>query len=74
MTESGQIVVDRVDVATGWMCFVAKPGTDPPPDKLPYGLSRAVEDTFTRNSGLTVRTTLPIVSQGNTVAIQVWFD
>jgi hypothetical protein len=74
MAESGQIVVDRVDLAPGWMCFVAKPGTEPDPEKLPYGLSRAIQDAFRQNPNLTVRATCPIVSAGNTVALHVWFD
>ena len=74
MADSEQIVVDRVDVSTGWMCFLPKPGTDPRPDRLPFALSRAVEDTFRQNPGLAVRATPPLVSQGNTVAVHVWFD
>jgi hypothetical protein len=71
---SDKIEVERVDMGTGWMCFVAKTGTDPRPDRLPFALSRAVTDTFQQTPTLTVRSTLPIVSQGNTVAIHVWFD
>ena len=71
---SEKIEVVRIDVATGWMCFVAKEGTDPRLDKLPYALSRAIQDSLQQTPTLTVRTTLPIVSQGNTVAVHVWFD
>ena len=71
---SDKIEVDRVDVAAGWMFFEAKEGTDPKPDKLPFAISRAIADTFRQTPTLTVRETLPIVSNGNTVAIHVWFD
>ena len=74
MADAEQIHVDRIDVGTGWLCFVPKPGTNPRPDRLPYALSRAIEDTFKQTPTLTVRETLPIVSNGNTMAIHVWFD
>jgi hypothetical protein len=74
MADAERIHVDRIDVGAGWLCFVSKSGTDPRPDRLPYALSRAIEDTFKQTPTLTVRETLPIVSNGNTVAIHVWFD
>jgi hypothetical protein len=32
------------------MCFVAKPGTNPRPDRLPYGLSQAIEEEIYMDS------------------------
>jgi hypothetical protein len=71
---SDQIEVERVELATGWAIFQAKPDTDPRPDRLPFALGRAVTDMLRQTPTLTVRATLPIVSNGNTVAIHVWFD
>ena len=71
---SEPIEVQRLDMATGWVIFQATPETDPRPDRLPYALNQSVTAWARQNPTLCIRATLPIVSQGNTVAIHVWFD
>jgi len=41
---------------------------------LPLYLSKAVAAWQKQNPMLTVRATLPIVANGNTIATHVWFD
>ena len=65
--------VDRLDMAAGWAGFLAA-GTPPRPDELPLYLSKAVAAWQKQNRVLTVRATLPIVSNGNTSAVHVWFE
>ena len=49
-------------------------GTPPEPEDLPLHLSKAVAAWQKQNPMLKVRATLPIVRNGNTVAVHVWFD
>ena len=65
--------VDRLDMAAGWACFLAS-GTPPQPEELPLYLSKAVAAWQKQNPMLTVRTTLPIVANGNTVSVHVWLE
>ena len=57
----------------GWVCFMAaeQPSN---PDEVPLYLSKAVAAWQKQNPMLTVRATLPIVANGNTIAVHVWFD
>lgn len=73
MTTDTQVTIDRIDMGTGWVCFQAgeKP---PPPERLPVYLNETFYTWLKRNPEFTVRATLPIVQNGNTVAIHVWFD
>jgi hypothetical protein len=68
-----EVKVDRLDMAAGWVCFLA---SDPPPapDQLPLYLSKTVSAWQKQNPMLTVRTTLPIVADGNTIAVHAWFE
>ena len=73
MTDDTKVTIDRIDMGTGWVCF--QPGKNsPPPEHLPALLNRSVCTWLKRNPEFTVRTVLPIVERGNTVAIHVWFD
>ena len=65
--------INRLDMGTGWAVFVAS-GTPPEPEDLPLYLSKAVAARQKQNPMLTVRATLPIVANGNTIAVHVWFD
>ena len=48
---------------------------EPIDDKEPDGyLSKAVVAWQKQNPMLTVRATLPMVANGNTIAVHVWFD
>jgi len=65
--------VNRLDMAPAWAVFVAS-GTPPKPETLPLALSKAVSAWQKQTPTLTVRATLPIVRNGNTVAVHVWFE
>jgi hypothetical protein len=71
--EPPKVLIDRVEMAAGWVCFLA---TEPPakPEELPLYLSQSVSAWLRQTPTLTVRATLPIVSNGNTIAVHVWFD
>lgn len=67
------VTIDRVDLAEGWVVFRA--GNPPPPaEELPHFLQKTFQGWLQRNRDLRVKTVLPIVAGGNTVAIYVWFD
>lgn len=65
--------VDRLDMAAGWACFLASE-TPPTPNQLPLYLSKEVAAWQKQNPMLAVRATLPIVANGNTIAVHVWFE
>ena len=65
--------INRLDMGTGWAVFLAS-GTPPKPEDLPLYLSEAVAAWLKQTPSLTVRATLPIVRNGNTIAVHVWFD
>ena len=68
-----QFTIDRVEMEIGWVCFQGG-DTPPPSDQLPYFLFDALASWLKGNPEFTVRTVLPLVVEGNTVAINVWFD
>lgn len=71
--EADQVTIDRVEMGTGWVLF---PGgaTPPSPDQIAYYLNDAMCDWLGKNPEFKVRTTLPIIVEGNTVALNIWFD
>lgn len=71
--EPAKIRVNRLDLGTGWVCFLA---AEPPakPEELPLYLSQSVVAWLKQTPTLKVKATLPIVSNGNTIAVHVWFD
>ena len=71
--EPDKEAVNRLDMGTGWVVFVAS-GTPPKPEDLPLYLSKAVAAWQKQKPMLTVRATLPIVANGNTIAVHVSFD
>jgi hypothetical protein len=68
-----KVTIQRVDIEEGWVMFQAGDPA-PPPEELPHYLNDTIRGWLVRNKELSIRTTLPIVSGGNTVAIHVWFD
>ena len=68
-----QVTIDRIEMGTGWVCFQAGE-MEPDPDQLPGYLNHAFYSWLQRNPEFKVRTALPVVASGNTVAIHVWFD
>jgi hypothetical protein len=73
MENGNPVNIDVVRLGPGWACIRAG-GEMPPPGDLPRFLHQALTDWLKENPGYRVRETLPIVSQGNTFAIHVWFD
>ena len=68
-----EITIDRMEMGTGWVCFQG--GENPPsPDQLPLFLNDALSNWLTHNPEFKIRSILPLVVSGNTVAINVWFD
>jgi hypothetical protein len=63
----------RQDIASGWVCFTADDPA-PPPARVGEFLNIDFMRWLRQNSTFKVRATLPIVANGNTVAIHVWFD
>ena len=73
MPDDHQITIDRIEMGTGWACF--QPGEKPPSaEKLAGYLNHNFYTWLQRNPEFKVRAILPIVENGNTVAIHVWFD
>jgi hypothetical protein len=70
---SNKIEIESLDTATGWVIVQAKPESDPSPDRLSYALNQSVVAWSQQNPTLSIQATLPIVSQGNTVAVHLWF-
>lgn len=72
MAEEGY-VIERRTLAPDWVYLtVGQPS--PPPEQVPavlnFGLMRWLKD----NKQIRVRATLPMVEDGHTVAIHVWYD
>jgi len=71
--EPDKIVIDRSDMREGWVCFMAAEQPSKP-DEVPLYLSQTVAAWLKQTPSLTVRATLPIVQNGNTPAVHVWFE
>ena len=65
---------NAVTMGPGWVLFVASQSDPPPPDELPYALSQGLEQWVKGQPGIRVRSTLPIIKDGNTIGIHVWYD
>ncbi len=63
-----------IPMGTGWVLFVASQSDPPPPNELPYALSQGLEQWLKNQPGIRVRSTLPMIKDGNTIGIHVWFD
>jgi hypothetical protein len=71
--EHEQVTIDRIEMGNGWVCF--QPGEKPPsPDQLPGLLNDCFYTWLQRNPEFNVRALLPIVEDGQTVLLHVWFD
>jgi len=73
MVDDNKITIDRIELGTGWVCFQGGE-TPPEPDQLPWFLNDAITTWINRNPEFKIRTMLPIVVGGNTVAVNIWFD
>ena len=66
-------VIERRDITPGWSYFT--PGDPPPPPhRVAEFLNLDVMHWLKENSKIKVRATLPLVANGNTVAIHAWYD
>jgi hypothetical protein len=74
MPEERRVVIDRTQKDTGWVLFTPSPDEPPSPEATPSFLSKSVAKWVQQNSIIEVREMLPLVQDGNTVAIHVWFD
>ena len=74
MPEEQIVTVTRLEMATGWVLFLPNPDRPPPSEALPAVLHGSVAEWVRRNSIITVRETLPVIENGNTVGLHVWFD
>jgi hypothetical protein len=73
MSDDDQVIIERVEMGTGWVCF--RPGAKTPnADRLPGYLNRTLCIWLKQNPGLSVRAAIPIMENGNTIAIHIWFD
>ena len=72
--DDGKVTIDRIELGTGWVCF--QPGSDRPPpfEQLPALLNETFYTWLQRNPEFKVQSVLPIVENGNTVLIHVWFE
>jgi len=68
-----QTLIHFDELAKGWV-YVHAETAPPDPSRLPYILNDAICRWLKQNPTLRVRTTLPIVASGNTVATHVFFD
>jgi hypothetical protein len=70
----GKIEVGVAKMGEGWVVF--QPGITPTTDRrqVPKALSEIMSGWLMQRANLHVRATLPIVEDGNTVAIHVWFE
>ena len=72
MTEERYEMVRRT-LAPGWVYFT--PGDPPPPPaRVPAFLNLDLIQWLKENKQVKIRATLPMVENGNTVAIHVWYD
>lgn len=66
-------LVDVVPLFEGCSIFVPNPKQPPPDDELPVALADVLQKWMLANA-VRVRETLPIVKDGNTVALFVWWE
>lgn len=71
--EDESITINVVEMGEGWIFFELG-DVKPSPHKLAYTLNRAMYDWLQDNPQVVVRNTLPIVAEGITVGIHIWYD
>jgi hypothetical protein len=68
------VQIDVIRLGPGWAFVKAGEEHAPTLDELPLWLHQAITDWLTQNPAYRVRSTLPLVTGGQTFAIHVWFD
>lgn len=74
MVDDQKYSITRQQVATGYVVFTCGSERPPPHEAMPLLLHKCVQKWVNQNPIIKIRTVLPIVEGGNTVAIHVWFD
>jgi hypothetical protein len=74
MLEEQIVTINRLEMGMGWVLFVPNSDRPPPPESLPAALHGSVAEWVRQNSIIKVRDTLPVIENGNTVGLHVWFD
>lgn len=64
----------RAELGDGWCIFTADPSDPPSPDLLPIALGQALSRWLRTSPEVRVRAVLPIVEDGNTTVLHVWYD
>jgi hypothetical protein len=70
---SGKGLVDVKPVCDGCVVFAANPQHAPAESEMPFAISQALQQ-WMLNNPVRVRETLPVVRDGNTIGLFVWFD
>jgi hypothetical protein len=70
---SGKHDIDVFELAPDWVFLYPREREPFPPD-LPMGLGRVLLKWFKDQENVRIRTTLPIIKDGNLIAVHVWFD
>lgn len=70
---TSKVSIDMLEMGPGWVFFQAGK-LPPPPEQLPYLLNRTLNSWLDANPSFVVRAALPIVADGMTVGIHVWYD
>jgi hypothetical protein len=72
--DDAKIEIGMVEMGPGWVLFV--PAMAPKTDhvRVPKLLNQSLIYWLRSGAAATVRQTLPIVEDGNTIALHVWFD
>ena len=70
---SGKGVIHRTPLGPGWVVYHA--GSPPPePEDLPLALDDHPRRDLQAHSAVRVRAALPIIREGNIIAIHLWYD
>lgn len=77
-SEVGRVNIVIDELGPGWLRFRAVLASDfqreVELERFPGLIDRTLTDFFRKRPGLKVRATMPIVEDGFTVAVHVWFD
>jgi hypothetical protein len=63
-----------VQLGDGWVIFRAGITPMTETERVPTAISEVMAAWLKERPDLHVRATLPIVEEGNTIAVHVWFD
>lgn len=66
-------LVDAIAICEGFVLFKANPQHPPPDGEMPIALAEVLPKWLKDNPGR-VRDTLPLVKDGNTIGVFLWFD